>query len=141
MLDAGTGLRSLTPMLGGAAFDGSIVLSHLHWDHVQGLPFFAAGDRDDARVDSTCRPRTTGRAVTCLPRRCRRPRSPSRPRACAAVGLSRAGQGAERVEGLDVATVEIEHKGGRTYGIRVDDPVGSVAYLPDHAPAAGGHRR
>ena len=51
VLDAGTGLRSLTGMLGGDAFDGSIVLSHLHWDHMQGLPFFAAGDRDDARVD------------------------------------------------------------------------------------------
>ena len=51
VLDAGTGLRSLTTQLGGAAFDGSIVLSHLHWDHMQGLPFFAAGDRDAARVD------------------------------------------------------------------------------------------
>ncbi|HEV2798476.1 MAG TPA: hypothetical protein VGV65_12735, partial [Nocardioides sp.] len=51
VLDAGTGLRSLTAILGGAALEGSIVLSHLHWDHVQGLPFFAAGDRDDARVD------------------------------------------------------------------------------------------
>ena len=51
VLDAGTGLRSLTSLLDGAAFDGSIVLSHLHWDHVQGLPFFGAGDRDGARVD------------------------------------------------------------------------------------------
>ena len=50
VLDAGTGLRRLSARLGGAAFRGSILLSHLHWDHVQGLPFFTAGDRDDAIV-------------------------------------------------------------------------------------------
>jgi phosphoribosyl 1,2-cyclic phosphodiesterase len=33
-LDAGTGLRSLTALLEGASFDGSIMLSHLHWDPV-----------------------------------------------------------------------------------------------------------
>ncbi len=31
-------------------FRGTIALTHLHWDHVQGLPFFPAADRDDARV-------------------------------------------------------------------------------------------
>ena len=51
ILDAGTGLRMLTPLLDGAAFHGSILLSHLHWDHMQGIPFFVAGDRDDAEVD------------------------------------------------------------------------------------------
>ena len=51
VLDAGTGLRLVTGLLDGASYDGSIVLSHLHWDHMQGLPFFAAGDRDDSRVD------------------------------------------------------------------------------------------
>jgi hypothetical protein len=50
VLDGGTGLRGVTPLLGGQAFDGTILLTHLHWDHVQGLPFFRAGDRDDARV-------------------------------------------------------------------------------------------
>src|ERR1700722_7766598 len=49
-LDAGTGLANLTGLLGGAAFAGTVLLSHLHWDHSLGLPFFRAGDRDDARV-------------------------------------------------------------------------------------------
>ena len=49
-LDAGTGLANLTGLLGGAAFAGTILLTHLHWDHCLGLPFFRGGDRDDARV-------------------------------------------------------------------------------------------
>jgi phosphoribosyl 1,2-cyclic phosphodiesterase len=50
MLDAGTGLVAATALFAGAPFAGTIVLSHLHWDHIYGLPFFAAGDRPDARV-------------------------------------------------------------------------------------------
>jgi glyoxylase-like metal-dependent hydrolase (beta-lactamase superfamily II) len=50
ILDAGTGIRSVTALLGEQAFSGTVLLTHLHWDHVQGLPFFSAGDRNDARV-------------------------------------------------------------------------------------------
>lgn len=42
ILDAGTGLRSVSRAL--ASQSGRtvhILLSHLHWDHIQGLPFFA----------------------------------------------------------------------------------------------------
>ena len=46
----------------GQPFDGTILLTHLHWDHVQGLPFFRGGDRDDARVTLVPpRPGATGR--------------------------------------------------------------------------------
>jgi phosphoribosyl 1,2-cyclic phosphodiesterase len=50
VLDAGTGIRTLTEKLDGRPFAGSILLSHLHWDHVQGIPFFPAADRDDSHV-------------------------------------------------------------------------------------------
>ena len=50
ILDAGAGLQRVSSLLDGAPFDGMILLTHLHWDHVLGLPFFAAADNVDARV-------------------------------------------------------------------------------------------
>ena len=50
LLDAGTGIRTATGMLRGNPFRGTILVSHVHWDHVQGLPFFSAGDRAGASV-------------------------------------------------------------------------------------------
>jgi len=42
ILDAGTGLRRLgDTLMGQGAVDATLLLSHLHWDHIQGLPFFA----------------------------------------------------------------------------------------------------
>jgi phosphoribosyl 1,2-cyclic phosphodiesterase len=43
VLDAGTGLRSLGEALAAARapVNASLLLSHLHWDHIQGFPFFA----------------------------------------------------------------------------------------------------
>src|SRR5688572_6765821 len=36
LLDAGTGIRTLGGKLIHEAFRGSILLSHLHWDHMMG---------------------------------------------------------------------------------------------------------
>lgn len=45
VLDAGTGMRALgQAMLAEARGEGveaTLLLSHVHWDHIQGLPFFA----------------------------------------------------------------------------------------------------
>ena len=44
ILDAGTGLRGLGDSrlgeLRGLPFEATVLLSHFHWDHIQGLPFF-----------------------------------------------------------------------------------------------------
>ncbi len=40
ILDVGTGLRFYGLDMGADSFQGTILISHLHWDHVQGLPFF-----------------------------------------------------------------------------------------------------
>jgi phosphoribosyl 1,2-cyclic phosphodiesterase len=45
ILDAGTGIRelgrSLMDRANGDGVDGDIFLTHAHWDHIQGIPFFA----------------------------------------------------------------------------------------------------
>ena len=42
ILDAGTGIRKLGEalMAEGGPVDATLLLSHLHWDHIQGIPFF-----------------------------------------------------------------------------------------------------
>jgi phosphoribosyl 1,2-cyclic phosphodiesterase len=38
------------------------------------------------------------------------------------------------IEGFTVLAREVPHKGGRTYGYRVQDGERSIAYIPDHCP-------
>lgn len=41
ILDAGTGLRKLGDrMVAGGQLEATMLLSHQHWDHIQGIPFF-----------------------------------------------------------------------------------------------------
>jgi len=138
VLDAGTGLRSLTGLLDGTAFQGSIVLTHLHWDHMQGLPFFAAGDRNESHVDLYLPAQDDRSGRDLLAQSFAPPSFPIPPEGLHGTWAFHAlADGAHTVEGFTVTTVDIEHKGGRTYAVRVDDAHGSLAYLPDHAPAAG----
>jgi phosphoribosyl 1,2-cyclic phosphodiesterase len=132
VLDAGTGLRRLTAELGGAPFRGTILLTHLHWDHLQGLPFFAAGDRDDAQVRLLLP--AQGDPVEVLGRALSPPHFPIGPGGLRGAwtfeGLA---PGCQVIEGLAVTAAEVAHKGGLTFGYRVDDGHHAVAYLPDHA--------
>lgn len=133
ILDAGTGIRRVTHLLGDAPFRGAILLTHLHWDHTQGLPFFGAGDRDDAVVD--LRMPAQGDAAAVLARAMSPPHFPIGPEGLRGqwsfAGLS---EGAHQVAGFEVTARDIPHKGGRTFGYRISDGRSSLAYLPDHGP-------
>lgn len=56
ILDAGTGLRGLGDQLAlearalGRPVDATLLFSHLHWDHVQGFPFFSPAYAPDTRL-------------------------------------------------------------------------------------------
>ena len=137
VLDAGTGIRRLTDVLQGAPFRGSIVLGHLHWDHTQGLPFFAAGDRPDARVDVYLPEQ--GDAAEVLGRALSPPHFPIEPHEMRGHwSFSGLTPGCHRLEGFNVVALDIPHKGGRTFGLRVSDGRGTVAYLSDHSPVSLG---
>jgi len=140
VLDAGTGIRAVTALLDGRPFRGTIALTHLHWDHVHGLPFFAAADRDDAVVSVLLpAPEDDGDAIATLERGMSPPHFPITPRQLrgrwAVAGLQ---PGQTVVGPLTMLAREIPHLGGRTFGYRVSDGRSSIAYLPDHAPASLG---
>lgn len=52
VFDAGTGIRPLGRRIvsEGGGLDINLFLSHVHWDHIQGFPFFAPALRSDARL-------------------------------------------------------------------------------------------
>ncbi len=52
VLDAGTGLRGLGVELAaeGSPTELTLLLSHYHWDHIQGLPFFVPVYRKDTAL-------------------------------------------------------------------------------------------
>ena len=138
VLDAGTGIRGVTGMLEGAPFRGTILVSHVHWDHVQGLPFFSAGDRAGAsvRLVLPAQGGKSGRdliAQTLSP-----PAFPITPEGLiGAWTFDAVHPGPLDAEGFSVRAFEVAHKGGRTYGYTVRQGSRSIGYVPDHAPELG----
>lgn len=140
ILDAGTGVRQVTALLAGQPFSGAILLTHLHWDHTQGLPFFRAGDREDAQVTLLLPDQQDGTgAEEVLTRAMSPPHFPIRPgqlRGSWSFGTVSPGQ--LEAGGFTVQAREIPHKGGRTIGYRVSDGRSAAAYVTDHCPTALG---
>ncbi len=147
ILDAGTGLQVASNLFEGAPYegegapyDGTILLSHLHWDHTLGLPFFAAGDDVNARV-SVLMPQQSGGAdgTSLLAGVMRPPYFPIEPTQLRGRwSFATIAPGELEVEGFNVLAREIPHKGGRTFGYRIDDGHSTLAYLPDHCPTSLG---
>ena len=136
ILDAGTGLREVTPLLGGRPFAGTILLSHLHWDHVHGLPFFRGGDTEGACVTLLLPEQEDGAgAEAVLERGMSPPHFPIRPRDLRGDWtFGTVAPGSFRAAGFAVEAREVPHKGGRTFGYRVSDGQSALAYIPDHCP-------
>ena len=64
LLDMGTGLRYYGKRVDpDHLFQGSCLLTHLHWDHVQGLPFFAPLLREGSSLDVYGPAQTDGRTL------------------------------------------------------------------------------
>jgi ribonuclease BN (tRNA processing enzyme) len=137
VLDGGTGLRRLARHLDGGPFRGTILLGHLHWDHMQGLPFFPAADHAESRT--TVLVPTEGEPVDVLAEMIGRPHFPLRPDELRGDWTFRRLQpGTQEIEGFTVTALDIPHLGDLTFGFRVSDGSATVAYLSDHSPTSVG---
>jgi phosphoribosyl 1,2-cyclic phosphodiesterase len=139
ILDAGTGIRRLASILGGATFSGALLLGHLHWDHTQGLPFSPALENPAAKVDLYVP--AQGDPVEVLGRAMSPPHFPILPTDLrGSWTFTSLEAGSHEIAGFEVLALDIPHKGGRTFGYRVTSPGSgaSIAYLSDHWPISVG---
>ena len=138
VLDLGTGLRTwgeAQPLDG--SFAATALVSHFHFDHVQGLPFLAAADRIGARFD-IFGPGQSGHDVAELCRGFIKP-----PYFPVALEQLRGTYGKHDVWINDftvgrakVMVRPVPHV-GLTVGYRVEAGGRSVAYVPDHQAPFG----
>lgn len=132
--DIGTGTR----YLGAAqptdrAFRGTCLLSHLHWDHAQGLPFFSPLLREGSHLDLYAPKQDDGRTLTqTFDEMIRPPMFPVR------LGQFPGCVRFHELEDCDFRIGEFEVRSrlvphlGPTLGYRVEWAGHSVAYLSDH---------
>ena len=138
ILDAGTGLRQFGDLIGGRSFQGAMVLTHLHWDHTHGLPFFGPGDRDDAAVRLLL-PEQGVPADELLGRAMSPPHFPIAPAGLRGDwSFDTYDEGEFEAGGFRITAREVPHGGGRTMGLRVAGDGRSMAFIPDHAPHFAG---
>ncbi len=145
ILDAGTGLRKLGQSLLEEFKTGplnlTLLLSHTHWDHIQGLPFFAP------IYESSCRLRIFGcegarkSLVEALTGQMESTYFP--------VPFSQLPSNIEIEElqnvsfdigGTLVHVLRANHP-GVTVGYRLFSPDGIICFFPDVEPRSGGHNR
>jgi len=132
--DIGTGARYLARELGhGGPFRGTCLLSHLHWDHTQGLPFFTPLLVDGAELHVHAPAQDDGRLVADVFRESIRP--PLFPVSLDQLpGAVHFHDTADETFAVGSATVTarmVPHV-GPTLGYRVEWQGMSVVYLSDH---------
>ena len=133
IFDLGTGLRQYAQRCDGD-FHGSVLLSHLHWDHVQGLPFFTPLHQGDSSLDVYGPRQESAPLGEVFSELMRPPFFPILPSQLAAdVRFHDTGEDDFPVGGAKVRSRWVRHV-GPTLGYRVEYHGLSVAYVPDHGP-------
>jgi phosphoribosyl 1,2-cyclic phosphodiesterase len=134
VLDAGTGIRELGKKLVTEDFKDIIhlLITHRHWDHVHGLPFFAPAYRKDTRI--MFHPVThTGWEAAQHPVLFDGVHFPVRFEDLPAkMDVADVPEGPLQVGSAKISYIKLNHPGGAT-GFRIDDEDGqSVCYLTDN---------
>jgi phosphoribosyl 1,2-cyclic phosphodiesterase len=141
VLDLGTGLRfwgESQPSDG--SFRGAALITHIHWDHVQGLPFLPAIDRVGARFD-VYGPSQEGMTLAeAFGEFMRPPYFPVRASDLRGEITFHDVDDTELMVGNAKVTVRSVPHCGPTNGYRIERDGVSVVYVSDHqSPLDGGH--
>lgn len=135
VLDAGSGIRQLGNHI-GAYERVDVLLSHLHMDHVQGLPFFRPLLNPDVETHVWGPISTTRDLRSRISRYLSPPLFPVRVRDLPNVTFHDVTPSTFHIGDLEVRADLITHPGS-TLGYRITEDGKSVAYLSDHEPALG----
>jgi phosphoribosyl 1,2-cyclic phosphodiesterase len=143
LLDLGTGVRlyGITQPADGS-FRATALCSHLHWDHIQGLPFFAPALAAGSELTVYAPAQEDGTSVADAFGAIIRP--PQFPIPIGAMPgrlrFEQAPVGWFDLPGARVLAGDVPHV-GPTLGFRVEADGGSLAYAPDHQQPVDGSFR
>ncbi len=145
LLDLGTGLRYFgLQQPSGVPFRGTCLLSHLHWDHIQGLPFFTPLLTDGAEVTIHAPAQDDGTSIEQVFADTIKP--PLFPIDLAmlpgSISYAEVGDSDFVIDGGEAGEIRIMSRViphiGRTVGYRIEWNGTSVAYLSDHQQPCDG---
>jgi phosphoribosyl 1,2-cyclic phosphodiesterase len=138
VLDAGTGIREFGAQRCDGVREAHLLLTHLHIDHVEGLPFFSLLWSPDCELHIWGPPSPTLTLSERLARYMSPPLFPvdvhEVPAQCAFHDLPHEEW---TIGSATILAMPVEHP-GPTMGFRITEDRRTFAYIPDHEPAALG---
>lgn len=140
ILDAGTGLRPLGAALTAEFRDRpqelTLLISHTHWDHIQGFPFFLPAYQRQNRVRVLGYEDTRRGLQEALLGQMAAPYFPvTLPEMPGNIVFEELKDAAFQVGPIRVSSCRTNHPGA-CYGYRLDTSAGSICYVPDHETTA-----
>jgi phosphoribosyl 1,2-cyclic phosphodiesterase len=135
VFDAGTGMRGLgNEWAAEGPVDGTLILSHLHWDHIQGLPFFGPIYMGSTRLQIVGSPAPELGVRDALARQMRPPTFPVHwddlPSHLSYRSV-RHGQVIPLGDGVELRAARLNHPGGGVTAYRLSWRGRSVVYATD----------
>jgi phosphoribosyl 1,2-cyclic phosphodiesterase len=136
ILDAGTGIRNLG-LDRTVTAKVSILLTHLHLDHIQGLMFFPPCFRSDAEITIWGPASPEASLEDRIARYISAPLSPVEIRELpCSVSFRDTPPSEWRIGSATIRCESVNHR-GPTLGFRISDGDTTVCYIPDHEPGLG----